>query len=122
MAVSKEKIKDAICDCDIELTWDNWVKIFKAIDACADEPATAPSASWLVDSWDNETDPGKVAMIVRCPKCGKEMRICAHLGDEPLHEVLGECKDCDLNATWFVRVDTKNRVLSETDFKLFRFC
>lgn len=59
---------------------------------------------------------------MKCPKCGKEMRICAHLGDEPLHEVLGECKDCDLNATWFVRVDTDNRILSETDFKLFRFC
>lgn len=70
MAVSKEKIKDAIYNCDIKLTWFDWAKLVKAIDECADEPATAPSASWLVDSWDNETDPGKVAMIVRCSNCG----------------------------------------------------
>lgn len=69
MAVSKEKIKKAICKCDIKLTWYDWAKIFKAIEECADEPATA-SASWLVDRWDNETDPGKVAMIVRCSNCG----------------------------------------------------
>ena len=59
---------------------------------------------------------------MKCPNCGKEMRICAHLDNTPLHEVLGECKSCDLNATWTVRLDADGTILSETDFKLFRFC
>lgn len=59
---------------------------------------------------------------MKCPKCGREMRLCAHLDKEPMHEVLGECEKCDLHGTWIVRVDTDGTILSETDFHLFRFC
>ena len=57
---------------------------------------------------------------MKCPKCNGELQVmCKTEVEDNTFEVIGICKDCFYDGTWFIEKDEEGNVKKEYDLKKY---